>query len=145
MWVLLEPGDVAVVPTPSYPIHPRRRRNDQGAAVVERATSTRSKRQSGSATPAPRVLVVSFPHNLTTATATPELMQRLVDLARERELIIVHDFAYADIAFDGHYRAALGTPGRGRGRGARSSSLQPHEVVLDGRQARRLPCRPPPW
>ena len=54
------------------------------------------------ATPAPRVLIISFPHNPTTATATPELMQRLVDLARERELVIVHDFAYADIAFDGH-------------------------------------------
>jgi alanine-synthesizing transaminase len=48
------------------------------------------------------VLVVSFPHNPTTAIATPELMQRLVDLAREREFVIVHDFAYADIAFDGH-------------------------------------------
>jgi alanine-synthesizing transaminase len=48
------------------------------------------------------VLVVSFPHNPTTATATPELMQRLVDLARLRDFVIVHDFAYADIAFDGH-------------------------------------------
>ena len=45
---------------------------------------------------------MSFPHNPTTATATPELMQRLVDLAREREFVLVHDFAYADIAFDGH-------------------------------------------
>src|SRR5262249_61255985 len=32
----------------------------------------------------------------------PEMMQRLVDLAREREFVLVHDFAYADIAFDGH-------------------------------------------
>jgi alanine-synthesizing transaminase len=47
-------------------------------------------------------VIVSFPHNPTTATATPELMQRLVDLAREREFVLVHDFAYADIAFDGH-------------------------------------------
>ena len=53
-------------------------------------------------TPAPRVVVISYPHNPTTATATPELLQRLVDLARERDLILVHDFAYADIAFDGH-------------------------------------------
>src|SRR5581483_10633630 len=48
------------------------------------------------AEPAPRVVIVSFPHNPTTRCATPELMQRLVDLA------LVHDFAYADIAFDGH-------------------------------------------
>ena len=47
-------------------------------------------------------MIVSFPHNPTTAIATPELMQRLVDLAREREFVLVHDFAYADIAFDGH-------------------------------------------
>ena len=50
----------------------------------------------------PRVVIASFPHNPTTEVATPELMQRLVDLAREHEFILVHDFAYADIAFDGH-------------------------------------------
>src|SRR5215208_4514281 len=100
MWVLLEAGDVAVVPTPSYPIHlvaPRL----AGATVVGTAVDA-IEEAVRSGTPAPRVLVISFPHNPTTTTATPELMQRLVDLARERELIIVHDFAYADIAFDGH-------------------------------------------
>jgi alanine-synthesizing transaminase len=100
MWVLLEPGDVAVVPTPSYPIHlvaPRL----AGARVVGARIDAIEEAVRG-ATPAPRVLVVSFPHNPTTATATPELMQRLVDLARELEFILVHDFAYADIAFDGH-------------------------------------------
>src|SRR3954468_7369381 len=100
MWVLLEPGDVAVVPTPSYPIHlvaPRL----AGATVV--GTDVEAIEDAvRSTTPAPRVVVISYPHNPTTATATPELMQRLVDLARERELILVHDFAYADIAFDGH-------------------------------------------
>ncbi|MFL6018862.1 MAG: aminotransferase class I/II-fold pyridoxal phosphate-dependent enzyme [Gaiellaceae bacterium] len=100
MWVLLEPGDVAVVPTPSYPIHlvaPRL----AGATVV--GTDVEAIEDAvRSTTPAPRAVVISYPHNPTTATATPELMQRLVDLARERELILVHDFAYADIAFDGH-------------------------------------------
>ena len=99
-WVLLEPGDVAVVPTPSYPIHlvaPRL----AGATVV--GTHVDAIEEAVRATtPAPRVVVISYPHNPTTATATPELMQRLVDLARERDLILVHDFAYADIAFDGH-------------------------------------------
>src|SRR5262245_287115 len=100
MWVLLEPGDVAVVPTPSYPIHlvaPRL----AGATVV--GTDVEVIEEAVRATtPAPRVVVISYPHNPTTATATPELMQRLVDLARERDLILVHDFAYADLAFDGH-------------------------------------------
>jgi len=105
MWVLLERGDVAVVPTPSYPIHlvaPRLAGATVVAARIATDTVDGVEEAVRAATPAPRVLVISFPHNPTTATATPDLMQRLVDLARERELIIVHDFAYADIAFDGH-------------------------------------------
>jgi len=106
MWVLLEGGDSAVVPSPSYPIHlvaPRlagatvvhaRFHEDDLLAGIEEAVRA--------AQPAPRVVIVSFPHNPTTAIATPELMQRLVDLAREREFVLVNDFAYADIAFDGH-------------------------------------------
>jgi alanine-synthesizing transaminase len=100
MWVLLEPGDVAVVPTPSYPIHLVAPRLAGAAVVAARVDAIEEAVRA--ATPAPRVLVVSFPHNPTTATATPELMQRLVDLARERDFVLVHDFAYADIAFDGH-------------------------------------------
>ncbi len=105
MWVLLEPGDVAVVPTPSYPIHlvaPRLAGATVVAAHIDADAVDGIEEALRAATPAPRVLIVSFPHNPTTATATPELMQRLVDLAREREFVIVHDFAYADIAFDGH-------------------------------------------
>ncbi len=112
MWVLLEDGDTAVVPSPSYPIHlvaPRLAgatvihanipgssagRHDDWQGAIEEAVRA--------AQPAPRVVIISFPHNPTTALATPELMQQLVDLAREREFILVHDFAYADIAFDGH-------------------------------------------
>ncbi len=105
MWVLLAPGDVAVVPTPSYPIHlvaPRLAGATVVAARIGAGGVDAVEEAVHAARPSPRVLIVSFPHNPTTATATPELMQRLVDVARERELIIVHDFAYADIAFDGH-------------------------------------------
>jgi len=52
--------------------------------------------------PRPRVLLLSFPHNPTTAVVDAGFMQRIVDFAREQELLIVHDFAYADLAFDGH-------------------------------------------
>jgi alanine-synthesizing transaminase len=107
MWVLLEPGDSAVVPSPAYPIHlvaPRL----TGATVIH-ARCFEGGDMLGSIEeavlaeePKPRVVIVSFPHNPTTAIATPELMQRLVDLALEREFVLVHDFAYADIAFDGH-------------------------------------------
>jgi alanine-synthesizing transaminase len=106
MWVLLEPGDVAVVPSPSYPIHlvaPRL----TGATVIHARIETGDvlsglEEAIDYAEPTPRVVIVSFPHNPTTEVATPELMQRLVDLAREHEFVLVHDFAYADIAFDGH-------------------------------------------
>jgi alanine-synthesizing transaminase len=100
MWVLAEPGDTVVVPSPSYPIHlvaPRL----AGATVVH-AFDHDVESAVLAAEPSPRAVIVSFPHNPTTEVATPELMQRLVDLAREREFILVHDFAYADIAFDGH-------------------------------------------
>ena len=107
MWVLLQPGDVALVPSPSYPIHlfaPV-----FAGAVVERIPMGESRDLFGELTeafgrahPRPRVLVLSFPHNPTTATVDAEFMQRVVDFAREHELVVVHDFAYADIAFDGH-------------------------------------------
>jgi alanine-synthesizing transaminase len=51
--------------------------------------------------PKPRVVVLSFPHNPTTATAELADLQRLVDWARERDVVLVHDFAYAETAFDG--------------------------------------------
>jgi alanine-synthesizing transaminase len=106
MWVLAEPGDSVVVPTPSYPIHlvaPRL----AGATVIHAAIEGEEVVEAIEeavrvAEPAPRAVIVSFPHNPTTVCATPALMQRLVDLAREHELVLVHDFAYADIAFDGH-------------------------------------------
>src|SRR5947207_4165671 len=52
--------------------------------------------------PRPRVLLLSFPHNPTTATVETDFMQRVVDFALEQEVLVVHDFAYADLAFDGH-------------------------------------------
>jgi alanine-synthesizing transaminase len=52
--------------------------------------------------PRPRVLLCSFPHNPTTAVADRDELQRLVDFARERDLVLVHDFAYADLGFDGY-------------------------------------------
>jgi alanine-synthesizing transaminase len=106
MWVLLEPGDTAVVPSPAYPIHLVAPRLAGGTVVHARLDGEGffdGIEEAVRATkPAPRVVIVSYPHNPTTEIATPELMQRLVDLAREREFVLVHDFAYADIAFDGH-------------------------------------------
>ena len=48
------------------------------------------------------MIILSFPHNPTTATVDLEFMQKVVDFAREQEVFVVHDFAYADVAFDGY-------------------------------------------
>jgi alanine-synthesizing transaminase len=48
------------------------------------------------------VLVTSFPHNPTGACVELDFMQRVVDFCRERDMIVVHDFAYADVGFDGY-------------------------------------------
>jgi alanine-synthesizing transaminase len=107
LWVLLGPGDVALVPSPSYPIHlfaP----GFAGAAVSRVPVGPGVDFAAGveeawlASQPRPRVLLCSFPHNPTTACADLDELQRLVDFARERELVLVHDFAYADLAFDGY-------------------------------------------
>ena len=107
MWVLLQPGDAALVPSPSYPIHiwgPL----FAGADVREMpfgpdtdffATMQEAWKYSW---PKPRAIVLSFPHNPTTACVDLEFMQRVVDFARERDVILVHDFAYAELGFDGY-------------------------------------------
>ena len=108
MWVLLGPGDAALVPSPSYPIHIHAPIL-AGASVFRVAMGPDEEDLFANlldawepARPRPRVVILSFPHNPTTATVDLELMQRVVGFAREHELVVVHDFAYADIAFDGH-------------------------------------------
>lgn len=107
MWVLLQPGDAALVPSPSYPIHiwgPL----FAGADVREMKFGPDSdffetmQEAWEYSWPKPRAIVLSFPHNPTTACVDLAFMQRVVDFAREREVILVHDFAYAELGFDGY-------------------------------------------
>jgi alanine-synthesizing transaminase len=109
-WVLLGPGDSALVPSPSYPIHlwgplfagasireiPMGGANDQGEELLDRI-----RHQFLYSWPRPRVIVVSFPHNPTTKCVDLPFFQGLVDFAREQEVVVVHDNAYADLGFDG--------------------------------------------
>jgi alanine-synthesizing transaminase len=111
MWVLLQPGDAALVPSPSYPIHiwgPYFAGADaRQIPIGPRPDGTAHDYVEGVMAaweygwPKPRVVVCSFPHNPTTATVEKADLQRLVDWARERDVVIVHDFAYADVSFDG--------------------------------------------
>ncbi len=119
MWVLLQPGDAAIVPDPSYPIHiyaPV----IAGAEVRTAPIGSEAdyfevvQRMFHDSWPRPRVIIVSFPHNPTGATVDLGFFERLVDLARANDVVIVHDFAYADLGFDG-YRppSILEVPGAG--------------------------------
>jgi alanine-synthesizing transaminase len=104
LWVLLAPGDVALVPSPSYPIHlfapGFAGASVQRVSAVDYVAGVQDAWEASQ--PRPRVLLCSFPHNPTTTCVELEEMQRLVDFARERDLVLVHDFAYADLAFDGY-------------------------------------------
>ena len=107
MWTLLQPGDAALVPSPSYPIHIygplfagadiREVPLGTGTDFFESLTEAWNY-----SWPKPRVIVMSFPHNPTTACVDLDFMQKVVDFAREHEVVVVHDNAYAEIGFDGY-------------------------------------------
>jgi alanine-synthesizing transaminase len=116
MWVLVGPGDTALVPSPSYPIHiyaplfagadvRHVRLDGPGDATNDppgEAFFANLMEAWESAWPKPRVIVLSFPHNPTTECVDLAWMVRIVEFAREHDIVLVHDFAYADIAFDGY-------------------------------------------
>jgi alanine-synthesizing transaminase len=112
MWALVQPGDVALVPEPSYPIHiyapvlagaeVRRVHLSTDSDFFERLTAAFR-----TSWPKPRVIVTSFPHNPTTATVDVDFFNRLVDFAHRNDVMLVHDFAYADISFDGYKPPSL--------------------------------------
>ncbi len=107
MWVLLQPGDAALVPSPSYPIHIyaplfagadiREVRLANGEAFIDNLREAWEY-----SWPKPRVIVVSFPHNPTTTCGDLDFMKQVVDVARDKEVVVVHDNAYADLGFDGY-------------------------------------------
>ncbi len=107
MWVLLQQGDAALVPSPSYPIHiwgPL----FAGADVREIPMGTDQdffanvQEAYDYSWPKPRVIVLSFPHNPTGTCVDLAFMQHMVDFAREKDVILVHDNAYAELGYDGY-------------------------------------------
>lgn len=112
MWTLVQPGDVALVPEPSYPIHiyapvlagaeVRRVHLSTDSDFFDRMTAAFR-----TSWPKPRVIVTSFPHNPTTVTVDLEFFKKLVDFAHRNDVALVHDFAYADIAFGGYQPPSL--------------------------------------
>ncbi len=128
---IISPGDTVVVPSPSYPIHMSAVSLAGGALVgiplfasIEEArrskhflddTSTFFERLEltvSRAWPRPRLMILNFPHNPTATSVDLSFFTRLVEFAKSHNMILVHDFAYADISF-GSYRppSLLSAPG----------------------------------
>jgi len=114
--VLINPGDCVLMTIPGYPVFGTHAKYYGGlvhnlplteangflpdldsvpAAVLERA----------------KVLVLNYPNNPTGASATPEFFARVVEFARARELVVIHDAAYAALVFEGRPLSFLATPG----------------------------------
>ena len=107
MLVTLGPGDVMLSPNPTYPIHPYSS-VISGADVryvplgpdkdfFENLVATTKQTW-----PKPKVLILCFPHNPTTEVVDLEFFEKIVAFAKEHDIMVIHDFAYADIVFDGY-------------------------------------------
>jgi alanine-synthesizing transaminase len=106
MLACLERGDTVLVPNPSYPIH------IYGAIIA--GADIRSVRMTPGVdffaelerairelTPKPKMLVIGFPSNPTAQCVDLSFFEKIIALARQHDILVVHDLAYADIVFDG--------------------------------------------
>ncbi len=109
-YAMVEPGDLAITPAPAYPIHQY--------SVIIAGGDVRSVPIGGGDTdffknmedafkstwPRPKFLIINFPHNPTTECVELDFFQKVVDFAKENNIIVIHDLAYADLTFD-NYKA----------------------------------------
>jgi len=112
VWAIVDPGDVVFCPSPTYPIH-------QYSVVLAGGDLHNIPMYSGDdflerlqeaikrTWPKPKLLIVSFPHNPTTEVVELDFFEKVVRFAQEHELLVIHDLAYADLAFDGHRPPSL--------------------------------------
>ncbi len=111
---ITNPGDVAIVPDPAYPIHThafviaganvitmKMEYNDK-YELDQEAFFRSIKRSFHESLPKPKFVVVNFPHNPTTVTVEKEFYKELVALAKKERFYIISDIAYADLTFDGY-------------------------------------------
>ena len=105
--VTIRPGDVVFTPNPTYPIHPY-------SAIISGGdvrgiplgpdqdffeNLINATKQTW---PRPKIVMISYPHNPTTEVVDLEFFQKIVDYAKEHNIMVIHDFAYADLVFDGY-------------------------------------------
>jgi alanine-synthesizing transaminase len=105
--VTIRPGDVVFSPNPTYPIHPYSAIIAGGDVRGIPLSPDRdffedliaATRQTW---PRPKMLIISFPHNPTTEVVDLAFFEKVVDYAKEHDILVIHDFAYADLVFDGY-------------------------------------------
>lgn len=107
LFAVIGPGDVVVSPNPAYPIHQYGVIMAEGDArmlpMPDAATFLEGLKDfCRNAAKPPKVILVSFPHNPTTTCVDLDFMREIVDVARQYGCYIVHDFAYAELGFDGY-------------------------------------------
>jgi len=104
---IIAPGDVVFVPNPTYPIHAYSVVIAGGDLIsiplypgvdffeeLQKAVKV--------SWPKPKLLILNFPHNPTTEVVDLDFFVKIVDFAKEHNMMVVHDLAYADIVFDGY-------------------------------------------
>jgi alanine-synthesizing transaminase len=106
-YATLGPGDAVMTPTPAYPIHPYSAIL-AGAEVRYIPTGKgydffeEMEKAFKSMWPKPKMLIINFPHNPTTECVDLDFFRRVVDFSKENDIMVVHDFAYADLCFDNY-------------------------------------------
>ena len=107
MFATIGPGDIVVSPNPAYPIHQYGVIMSEGHACMlpmpnaETFLGRLQELYRESPVP-PKMLLISFPHNPTTTCVDLPFLTEIVNLAKAHGTLIVHDFAYADLGFDGY-------------------------------------------
>jgi alanine-synthesizing transaminase len=114
---LLGPGDTAIVPAPSFPIHVYAVMLASGNVISLDCTQPDRFLSNVASVaehlfPRPKVLILNFPHNPSTTCIEKEFFVDIVALARRFGFMVVHDFAYGDVCFDGYLAPSfLSVPG----------------------------------
>ena len=105
IYAMVEPGDMALTPAPAYPIHPYSvilaGGDVRSIPIGEDADFFKNMEDAYKSTwPRPKILIINFPHNPTTDCIELDFFQKVVNFAKENNIIVIHDFAYADLVFD---------------------------------------------
>jgi alanine-synthesizing transaminase len=114
---LIGAGDTAIIPAPYFPVHMYGVILASGNVVALDVSNTDKYLSNIAYTcehffPRPKLLIINYPHNPSTVTVEPEFFVDVVKLAKKYGLMVISDFAYADVAFDGYVPPSfLSAPG----------------------------------